>query len=72
MGGFASLRGDYGMRRKICLRGGRIMVWKECSIEYPRDRSEYIRVTVGIYRIVDIRYCDSSCMDGKHPYEVIE
>lgn len=48
------------------------MVWEECSIEYPRDRSEYIRVTVGIYRIVDIRYCDSSCMDGKHPYEVIE
>lgn len=43
-----------------------------CSIEYLRDLCESIRVTVGIYRIVDIRHCDSSCMDGKHPYEVIE
>ena len=72
MGGFVSLRGDYGMGRKICLRGGRIMVWEECSIEYLRDRCRCIRVTVRVYRIVDIRYCDLSCMDGKHPYEVIE
>lgn len=28
VGGFESLRGDYGMRRKICLRGGGIMVWE--------------------------------------------
>lgn len=40
MGGFESLRGDYGMRRKICLRGGRIMVWEGCSIEYLRDLCE--------------------------------
>lgn len=37
MGGVVSLRGDYGMRRKICLRGGRIMVWEECSMGYLRD-----------------------------------
>lgn len=34
--------GDYGMRRKICLRGGRIMVWEECSMEYLRDLCESI------------------------------
>lgn len=61
MGRFESLRGDYGMRRKICLRGGRIMVWEGCSIEYLRDLFGERR---GIYRIVDIRHCTLSCMDG--------
>lgn len=30
------------MRGKICLRGGRIMVWEECSIDYLRDLCECI------------------------------
>lgn len=36
----------------------------ECSIDYPRDLCECIMVTVRVYRIVDIRYCALSCMDG--------
>lgn len=38
----------------------------------PGSVCRCIRVTVRVYRIVDIRYCDSSCMDGKHPYEVMK
>lgn len=31
----------------------------------PGSVCRCIRVTVRMYRIVDIRYCDSSCMDGE-------
>lgn len=40
------------------------MVWEGCNMGYLRDLCECIRETVRVYRIVDIRHCDSSCMDG--------
>lgn len=54
------------MSREECLEvhDVRIYMGEECSIEYLRDLCECIRVTVRIYRIIDIRHCTLSCMDG--------
>ena len=44
--------------------GKRILGIEGAAWRYLRDLCECIRVTVRIYRIVDIRHYTLSCMDG--------